>query len=525
MSFLKKLSLVFLTLGLQTGIVKASGLSGEVELEVALEKRISPIVLRFDPKALIRVNVTMRKISAPLPGTAIEVSDFSGGGENKSVNEEDIVSTIVTIYTTRDPFPTFIKKEISDALSGMKANVKVSQMTDEQKTSLQGSEESDAARTGELISDFLESYGQQTRSLYYFLSIALGIVLLVAVGVGTGVAFSLQKRGANEMSRLVENRLVPVLKELSGNSEEKGGSRGPTVLQATLTASPDAFRGSGGGGGGGGGGTAEAPDVTSLSTAALESLVSDCYWCGNDTYASWLWSVMSPDQRGAVFASEKLDKEYLKFIQALPKDRFDDHLDPIYLNPPALHKVSQEDLARWVEGFLPGFQLLSPMRQGALPISLKTRLACAAEILDEKTKIQPFPDKKSQKRNIKKIHKFSDPTFEDETTILHNPAMVKEEIRPQLKSLVWLALRPLEYRKMVFTQYTAEQLAEAWLGSPEVLARLAEALPEKKRQMLEGYTRSVPPNRKSPVYLRLVESGWREEIAEGSDGATGNKAA
>lgn len=505
--------LVVMGLG-QFCLAFANGLSGEVELEVALEKRISPMVLRFDPNALIRVNVTLKKISAPLPGTAIEVQDFSGGGENATVTEADISSTVVTIYTSKDEFPSFIRKEITDALTGMRPTVKVSVMTDEQKNSLKGSDDNEAQKMEDLIREFLDNYGEQSRSLYLYLSLALGLVLLLTVGAGTGVAFTLQKKGANEMSRLVENRLVPVLKELGVNSEEKGGNRGgPTVLQATLTASPEALRG---GGGGGSGGTSEASDVTSLSVEALEALMTDCYWCGHDTYASWLWSVMSPEQRNAIFSSVKLDREYLKFIQALPKERYEDHLDPIYLNPPALHHVSQQDLARWVEGFLPGFQLLSPLRQATLPISLKTRLACASEVIDEKTKVPGFPEKKSQKRNIKKIHKFADPTFEDETTILHNPTMVKEEIRPQLKTLVWLALRPLEYRKMVFTQYSAEQLAEAWHGSPEVLARLAEALPDKKRQMLEGYLRSIPPNKKSPVFLRLVESGWKEDMGEES---------
>jgi hypothetical protein len=96
--------------------------------------------------------------------------------------------------------------------------------------------------------------------------------------------------------------------------------------------------------------------------------------------------------------------------------------------------------------------------------------------------------------------------------------MVREDMRPQLKSLVWLSLRPLEYRKMVLAQYSAEQLAEAWIGSPEVLARLMEALPEKKRLMLEGYLKTTTVSKKSSVYLRLVESGWNDAIALGESG-------
>ncbi len=506
---IQKLFLLFLVIGVKASF--AVGLSSEVDLEIALEKRISPMVLRFDPNALIRINVTMKKISAPLPGTAIEVENFSGSSDGQGFSEAEIANTTVTIYTTKDPFPNFLKKEITDALAGMKATVKVSAMSDEAKSSLGAADQSETERNMELMKEFLENYGKQSRSLSIFLSVAIGLTLLIALAVGAGVAFSLQKRGSNEMSRLVENRLVPVLKELGG-TEERGGNNKPTVLQATLTATPDTFKGAGGGGGGGSNGNG-ASDVTSLDVSAIEAILSDCYWCQYDTYAAWLWSVMLPNQRATIFESKKLDKEYLKLIQALPKDRFEDHLDPTYLNPPSLHLVSQEDLARWVEGFLPGFHLLSPMRQATLPISLKTRLACAAETIDEKTKVLPFPEKVSAKRKIKKVQKFNDPTFEDETTILHNPAMVREDMRPQLKSLVWLSLRPLEYRKMVLAQYSAEQLAEAWIGSPEVLARLMEALPEKKRLMLEGYLKTATLSKKSAVYLRLVESGWNDEIA------------
>jgi hypothetical protein len=216
---------------------------------------------------------------------------------------------------------------------------------------------------------------------------------------------------------------------------------------------------------------------------------------------------MTPVQRTALLSSSKLDSTYLKSVQVFPKERSEDHLDPAYLKPLAIGHLSQEDLARWVESFRPGFHLLPPMRQATLPISFKLRLDCLAEPLDAKLKIPPLPERPSTKRTLLAVQRIGDLSLDDEATILHNPSMVPEAMKPYVRSLVWLALNPFEKRQKVLAEFSAEELATAWGGAPEVLSRLSEALPEKKRAMLESYRSTIEVNRKAGTFNKLVDLG------------------
>jgi hypothetical protein len=56
-------------------------------------------------------------------------------------------------------------------------------------------------------------------------------------------------------------------------------------------------------------------------------------------------------------------------------------------------------------------------------------------------------------------------------------------------------------------EFSAEELASAWAGAPEVLSRLSEALPEKKRSMLESYRSTIDVNRKAATFNKLVDLG------------------
>jgi hypothetical protein len=487
-----------------------AGVSNQVDLETSLEKRIVALVNRFDPMAIVRVSVNYKKISSPLPGTSIEVRDFSGSSGESF--KGDINGANVIIYTSKDKFPEWLKVEIAKSVPEVRANIEFKNLTAEELAAIQPGDTQKINQTVEL---FLNKQADFNRSflmgILWRLGLVFGVVGCAILLIGSVVSFALLKRRMIETNRVIESRIIPVLQNMSSSKSESEGSSKPTVLQATLTAPTGGFGGGGSGGGGSGSGQAQ-QDIANLTMESLEALFTDCYWCQNDGYASWLWSVMKPSQRFELMSSSKLDPAYIKAIQVAPKDRQDDHLHPVYLNPIAIHHLSQDDIGRWVEAFLPGFHLLSPMRQVKLPISLKTRLQCMSQALDSKHKVPAIPERPSTKRVLHAVQKLGDLTHEDETTVLHNPAMVPNELRSQIRSLVWLALKPFEFRQKALAEFSSEEIASAWSGSPEVLARLSEALPEKKRLMLEGYLQSIEVNKKAYVYSRLVEAGLSNQL-------------
>jgi hypothetical protein len=503
--FIVRNLLASLLLGLVSlsGVAEAQSrsIASEVDLEKTLEERVRPLVLRFDPAAMVRVNVVFSRISAPLPGTALDVQDYTGSSDSGTLRDGEVSSVTITVFSEKQTLPTWLTDEINSVVPNLKPRIETKALSPEAKQAIA---ENQPTNPSQMIENAMNTFSSQVRTLSLYVVLGLGGILLIGIGVGAFVAFSLQKRRSLETSHLFESRLIPALQNI-GQGESGGSSSRPTVVQATLTAPVGGFQGQGSTGESSNGQALSS--VSGLSQSALEGVLADCYWCHQDSYAAWLWSAMSPAQREGIFASKLVDREYLRWIQSLPREKMEEHLNPVYLSPPALHRISQTDMARWVERFPVGFHVLSPMRQKTLPISLKTRLACAAENLDEKTKVPAFPDKESPKRVLQVIQQFGDLTQEDETTLLHNPLLVSESLRPQIRSLVWLALKPLETRQKILSEHSAEALAAAWWGSPEVLARLQEALPEKKRQMLEGYLKFVEVNKKTSVFGRLVDAG------------------
>jgi|GEM_PF-2231665 len=490
---------VALGIALIPSALSARGLASEVQIEMALEARVGALVSRFDPKSMVRVDVNFARISAPLPGTSLEVQNFAGSSEGGPLRDQEISSVKVSISTSKEDFPTWLKEEIARVLPTRSPKIEIQVWPADVVRDLAAVADGDL---DSVMESFVSLQSAQSRKMPVYLGVGVIALLFASLGLGGFFAFA-QRRRSLELSRLLESRLIPALQGLGQNNEGGGSSSRPTVVQATLTASPGAFRDSSGGSAS----SSQANDVEGLKFESLEALFADCYWCHQDSYASWLWGAMSQSQRQDLFTSKHVDKNYLKWIQLLPKERFEDHLDPIYLSPPPVHSLSQDDLARWVEQRPVGYHFLSPLRQRNLPISLKTRLTCAVERADEGVSVAKFPDRQSAKRVLPFLQQFGDLSFEDETTILHNPSFVPESMRPQLKSLVWLALRPLDHRQKILVEHSAEALAAAWVGAPEVLARLREALPERKREMLDGYLKVIEVNRKTSVYSKLVEMG------------------
>lgn len=501
--------LTLLLLAVATVARAGTELTSQMALEERLEARIARVVHKYDPFANIRVQIKFRKLSAPLPGTAIDLKDFSGSADLSKIQTDDIEGVHVVVSSAKFPLPEWVKTDINSelAIPNLRKSVDYKEMSEEMKKDLVASGMGEKDKAATVADDILAKYSTFMEKLSgsFILKLLGGMVVLVAASMGAAafIAMKIAKKKSSELVSMLEAKILPAIQSM-------GNISGKISTSVKLDGSALGGGGMGGGGGGGGGGSGpSSPDVEGLPVIALEALFSDCYWCRRDNYASWLWSVMTPNQRLSLFQSQFVEAEYLKYIQSLRRERSDDHLDPVYLEPMKIHQVSQEDLARWVRANPVSWAFISPMRQLTLPLSLQERLACMAEVPNEKTKIATVPDRKSPKRVLAAVKRIGELSADDENTILHNPGLVPDDMRQELKSLVWLALKPFEVRQKALTEYSAEELAGAWSGTPEVLARLAEALPEKKKQMLDSYLATVQPDRRSDTFKALVAEGLK----------------
>jgi hypothetical protein len=503
------ISLLFFSFLPKNSFSQNRGYNNEIEVEKNLEDRIKPLAQRLDSDAIVRVNVRFKKISTSLPGTA---------WDSVSIQDNEISSVRVTVFTHQQELPDWLISEINSVVPGLRPQIQHRNFGQEKINSPEKNQDSNL-----LIKEALDSWGQQNQKNSLLMMIGLAGLLLLGLLASAFIAYSIQRRKSLDTHRLLESRLIPALQNL--NVGEGSSNSRPTVLQATLSAPAGGFSSGHSSSNSSNDWSYDTSSIKQLSLKSLEALMSDCYWCQQDSYAAWLWSMMSPEQRNSLFNSKIIVQDYLQWIQALPREKKEDHLNPIYLNPPSLHHVSQHDLARWTEKNPEAFNALSPMRQITLPLSLKTRLDCLSESARQKTHKEIKIEKESVARNLPRLQQFGELSYDDETTLLHNPHMVEEQLKPQIRSLVWLALRPLDYRQKILEQYTAEALASAWSGAEETLARLSEALPEKKRKILEGYLEFIEINKKGNVYHELVKSGLDSTHIKNESQTTNLKAA
>jgi hypothetical protein len=474
-------------------------LSSQLALEERIEKRVSRVVNAYDVFASIRVNISMKKLSAPLPGTAIDLTNFSGG-ESAGMEVNDISSVKITVASSKFPLPEWVKENVNAELSflGGRKSVDYQQMSDAMRKDIEGNISS-KEKVSLIAEGLFRKYSSFAEGLMtsVTMKIMMGFVFLVmfTLAAATGIAFWLSKKRMQELAQVFEAKIVPALQNIGG----MGGGKMSTSVKIDGSSFGAGFAGNRNQNG--------QTEIEEISPHSLVAVFSDCYWCRFDSYAAWLWSAMSPSQRLSIFQSEFVDPEYLKYIQGLKKEMREDHTDPVYLEPLPIQQLSQEDLAKWVKSTPGSWHALSPMRQSTLTLSLQDRLKALSEPVKARASLTSIPDKKSTKRSLAAVKRIGEISHDDEVAILANPALIPEPMRANMQSLVWLALKPLEDRQKILGEWSAEELATAWSAAPAVLEKLMEALPEKKKQLLNSYLTTTKPTRDSETFVSLVKSG------------------
>lgn len=492
---------------LLVSVAAKAELTSQMEIEERLEVRISKVVHAYDPYASVRVSVDFKKLSAPLPGTAIDLTNFQGNSDLGGVRIDDIQAVRITVSSSKFPLPAWIKTSIDAELKipGLRKSVDYKQMPEAMRKDLEMNL-GDKERISVVAEDLFKKSTSFAEGLMVSLTMKLmmGLILLVGLSLVAGgfMVHFLNKRRMRDFGTMLEAKLVPALQGI--NTGGGGGGRMTSTIKLE----------GGNTMGGGAGGSAGATDVEGLPAIALESLFSDCYWCAKDGYAAWLWSSMTPNQRLALFQSTNIEAEYLKFIQGLKPERAADHFDPVYLEPLKIHGLSQDDLAKLVRSNKAMWHFISPMRQSTLPLTIQERLACVSEIVTANSKLPMIPEKRSPKRSLTGTRRIGELSAEDEVTILRNPDLIPDTMRGSLASLVWVALLPVETRTRLLNDFSAEELASAWTATPEILDRLREAIPEKKQKMLDSYLASVKPSKASETYRTLVREALAATAAD-----------
>lgn len=258
------------------------------------------------------------------------------------------------------------------------------------------------------------------------------------------------------------------------------------------------------------------------SIDSLIAVIADCYWCHEDEYAAFVWKRMSIAKRNQVLESGKVNKEYISFLSNFDGEDKGYIDEPYYINPLPIEHLNNDELLKLIRQESSLVKNLSKLRANHLPIKAKERLEIYNNIVGEwdESKITFDSVEASDGRILEEKVNFRFSSIEEESEIVSLSDMTFENMR-QFPSLAWLTRISAEEASDILNAYTAKQLASIWIGPEDVLEKLGELVPTKKRDLLNSYLMSVSPTREHPIYEEIInlalESYKEENSREGSE--------
>lgn len=537
----------------------------EIQIEQVAQDRALKILSKVDPNAIVQVRVTLKQISARLPGVQFDARVVPKGAQGETIR--DSVSEVnVRVISGSQRIPDWAKAEVVEALRFGAAKVNVtyiarsgfsqaenpmaqlpqvmdkfsrdlstgisSGMSSSMSNAFSGqfSQSLEKSLTNSLTNSLnstlpnaLSKVGQPTAAqndpssgltASSLQDIKLGLwgvsgAVILAILILAAAVFGLGGKIESALGRAIETKLGPLLEGGVGGGSVAAAAGGLSNDDSDDEDASQALTGSS---------DSSNRAVTDLPLEALLNLFADCYWTKQDAYAHFLWTEMSQKQRTEFLGLPEVKQlylSYLSYIRQFPPVNANHHTDARYLTAIAQFRfMSQHDLASWIMQNQPYLLRLTPLRWENLPISLVDRINLTMSMsngsLGDPSQLDPAKvvvSHRSQPRELAMPLKVKSISLEDEVFLWTNAQKIPSYMRVSLPTLVWLAACPIEVRKTVLADYNARDLAEAWVGPDEVLASIGEALPSKKLNMLQSYMKETKPSRRSEIYLALVHAG------------------
>jgi len=470
-------------------VAAANDLVDLVDLEIKLESRAREIVKRVDPEAEVYVKITPQKVSQKLPGMLIDTENMFFDLETAEGNQRTSSKVRVQIVSKLATFPEWSTKLIQEKLS-IGAGVEIAIQNLDMAAPGAGS-----ATRG--MASVEEGSGDRPLSLFYLLAAFFAVSVAAFVWGIKALIKGIVARSAQSSSG---QPLVPP-------SQSRGN-----LAAREATSHPPSFSQHGG----------ITKEEIELRDDQILALFGDCYWSQQDEYAAWLWQSLRAEQRNKLFKSWKQGHGYLMSLQHVPPVFKNFHLSAQLNNVVPTHLVASADLKKILMKNPSWIPFVGELRTKELFASLED------QVLMLKSRHSGFDESKrasfievlaaTSSVNLDRGRALADSrekivlSSSDEESVFKNPNRIPVELRHKFRGLVWLALTPGEVVARVLQLYSAQELAEVWVGSQLVLAKLAESIPEAKMQIVDAYRKNVTASYQSELYMEICERGFAEYL-------------
>lgn len=454
-----------------------------LQLQNQVEQRVLSIVKPYDQNALVFARVYLKTESKVLPGTPFFAKDLTVQGE---MGLSEISKALVIIMSQKKPFSQTVLNTAKTVLEAEK--VPVVFQVDELPAELKGPEKTEATLNQESREIWLDGVNQ----LRYLYRVMMGLVAVFVVAV----LMDLRRKNNSALLKLLEEGINKLT-----STESRGAviDQPITQLQQAAALPSELTPGS-------------RSDIWSqYADETLEACLSDCYWCEQDGYAHYVWMNLPPAKRKALLSKLSFLPQYVEHFTTLEPISGKWVDDIAYLQPVHLSHIDNSALAGAIKGQPSLFASLSKMRQASVPIEVHERIMLSRLEAKDPSSISSGLTQiaASAPRPLRRRLQLDIRNEEQERAVLaFSPFSL--ELAEDVPSLGWLLRLPEASRTSLLEQYSARDLASAWVGPAEVMSQLERSIPEKKMEVIRSYLSARPGSRASAVYLDIHRRGIQQ---------------
>lgn len=458
-------------------------LLARMNLEEAFRQRLETVVKTYDPEGRVLIRFDYRNVQGVLPGTSLSASEQMPS----QVDVSDISRANIEIYTVNVDLPEDFNKTVFKILPIPKEVIAVQKRKLDIQKDAQIVKEIDAKSLNEIAT---QSVNSLTEKMIYLFSSLMALIFL-------GFAYISQRRMKD--FKLQMSLLTSAVAESVTSANAASFSAHASQNRPQTSASAEGLQ-------------FKINSLHGLSDETLLAVLSDCYWCAQDTEASWMWRRLDSKRKFSLMGQSDFLKSYSHYLQNITEQESTIYEDSYYYQPQNYSHLNNEDLAACVQKNPSLWHNLSPLRQKYLPISIDQKLQIRISLPDSKSfdfaKLQ-----RSASRSLEVSASVTHISSDDELKILSDPNIVPMDLRSQVPTLVWLAQKDTETITKILAKYDARSLASAWIAPEETLRKLEACLPEKKAKVLRSYLTKSSPDRTSDAFKSLYLEGLHDDVA------------
>jgi hypothetical protein len=469
------------------------------QLQHSITERVTEVIRRADPQAIVSVRLVPESAEKPLPMTPFTVKDVTLENDSSPI-KLDFVQ--ITIYSRQKELGEGVRPVILNAVRSLAQDDAVN--TTIQMQPLPQSlvpadilaQEKEKAAEGQDNGLLKDSTKKQTPTYLVVAATVALILALYSIGAILFLGFRALYRTMTTVAQSFKGA-IEGLSEASSRAQTIATTPPPmrnNVANEVSGNSRSRFDG--------------------ISAEALSSILWDCYWGQFDGYAFQVWRSIGLEMKRQTLALSPDLGDYIEYLintgsELEAEDSMAEH-EPQYLAPLPIQHIDNSDLTEMIRKNSSLFFALPKLRREGLTLTVAERISLSGTtrksgpINIEEFKRMP----RSKKRELAaSVGALKIRSIQEELEALNfcwsSPEPISVDVKSKIVSLGWLLELPEQMAIEIFRSFSAKELASAWTGPDEVLKRLEVLIPEKKRELIQSYLSQTKPTRESRAFTAL----------------------